>query len=105
MGGAEGEAGGGATGARACGSQHTRGTPAHPHSHSLSPDPTIHPPACPPAKQVYDAYFHGFTTLKGLPPVTDMAGNDALVRLLRRLVDEHSPMLDALAQVRWLQGG
>jgi hypothetical protein len=39
--------------------------------------------------QVYNAYYHGFATLKELPPVADMQQNEQLVRLLRRLVDEH----------------
>lgn len=49
-------------------------------------------------KKVYNAYHHGFATLRALPPVTSMQQNAELVALLRRLVDEHSPMLDALAQ-------
>lgn len=49
-------------------------------------------------KRVYNAYYHGFQTLKDLRPVADMQQNDHFVKILRRLVDEHSPMLDALAQ-------
>ncbi|PSC73841.1 pyruvate dehydrogenase kinase [Micractinium conductrix] len=49
-------------------------------------------------KKVYNAYYHGFATLKSLAPVTSMQQNEVFVGLLRRLVDEHSPMLDALAQ-------
>ncbi|KAL4442411.1 hypothetical protein ABPG77_004995 [Micractinium sp. CCAP 211/92] len=49
-------------------------------------------------KKVYNAYHHGFATLRALPPVASMQQNAELVSLLRRLVDEHSPMLDALAQ-------
>ncbi|EFN56714.1 hypothetical protein CHLNCDRAFT_21859, partial [Chlorella variabilis] len=49
-------------------------------------------------KKVYNAYYHGFTTLRDLDPISDMQRNDHFVKLLRRLVDEHSPMLDALAQ-------
>ncbi|KAL4447906.1 hypothetical protein ABPG75_005125 [Micractinium tetrahymenae] len=49
-------------------------------------------------KKVYNAYHHGFATLRALPPVTSMQQNADFVALLRRLVDEHSPMLDALAQ-------
>ncbi|KAL4853660.1 [3-methyl-2-oxobutanoate dehydrogenase [lipoamide]] kinase [Chlorella vulgaris] len=49
-------------------------------------------------KKVYNAYYHGFATLKDLGPIADMQQNDHFVKLLRRLVDEHSPMLDALAQ-------
>ena len=46
--------------------------------------------ACPPAKQMqYNAYYHGFQTLKDLRPVADMQQNDHFVKILRRLVDEH----------------
>lgn len=39
--------------------------------------------------QVYNAYHHGFATLRALPPVASMQQNAELVSLLRRLVDEH----------------
>ena len=39
--------------------------------------------------QVYNAYYHGFTTLRDLDPISDMQRNDHFVKLLRRLVDEH----------------
>lgn len=51
----------------------------------------------PHVRSVYDAYRHAFDTLVSLPPVTTPAANAAFTDLLRRLVDEHAPMLDALA--------
>ena len=42
----------------------------------------------PPSSQ-YNAYYHGFQTLKDLRPVADMQQNDHFVKILRRLVDEH----------------
>jgi signal transduction histidine kinase len=48
-------------------------------------------------KKVYEAYWHAFNTLRLAPVPTDGASNDRFSALLRRLVDEHSPMLDALA--------
>jgi [3-methyl-2-oxobutanoate dehydrogenase (acetyl-transferring)] kinase len=51
----------------------------------------------PHVRAVYDAYRHAFDTLVALPPVETPAANDAFTDLLRRLVDEHAPMLDALA--------
>lgn len=48
------------------------------------------PSLCPSSiAQVYNAYYHGFTTLRDLPPVRDLHQNAALATLLRRLVDEH----------------
>lgn len=47
--------------------------------------------------QVYRAYYHAFNTLRTTAPPRDMKENEAFVALLRRLVDEHAPMLDALA--------
>lgn len=51
----------------------------------------------PHVRAVYDAYRHAFDTLVALPPVTTPAANADFTDLLRRLVDEHAPMLDALA--------
>ncbi|KAI8475177.1 MAG: pyruvate dehydrogenase kinase [Monoraphidium minutum] len=48
--------------------------------------------------RVYRGYFHAFETLRQLPPVTTPKDNAAFCILLRRLVDEHAPMLDSLAQ-------
>jgi [3-methyl-2-oxobutanoate dehydrogenase (acetyl-transferring)] kinase len=48
-------------------------------------------------RRVYDAYRHAFDTLVAFPPVRDAAGHAAFTALLRRLVEEHAPMLDALA--------
>jgi hypothetical protein len=42
---------------------------------------------------VYNAYYHGFATLKDLGPIADMQQNDHFVKLLRRLVDEHCEQL------------
>lgn len=41
----------------------------------------------------YNAYYHGFQTLKDLRPVADMQQNDHFVKILRRLVDEHCERL------------
>ncbi len=48
-------------------------------------------------RRVYDAYRHAFDTLLAGPPVVDAASQLAFTTLLRRLVEEHAPMLDALA--------
>ncbi|BDA46288.1 [3-methyl-2-oxobutanoate dehydrogenase [lipoamide]] kinase [Coccomyxa sp. Obi] len=48
-------------------------------------------------KRVYDAYYHAFNTLRNMPQVQTSAENDKLTEVLQRLVDEHAPMLDALA--------
>jgi signal transduction histidine kinase len=48
-------------------------------------------------QQVYQSYRHAFDILRDYPPITDLADNDKFSKLLRRLVDEHAPMLDALA--------
>ena len=48
-------------------------------------------------RRVYDAYRHAFDTLLAGAPVTDAASQAAFAALLRRLVEEHAPMLDALA--------
>ncbi|EIE24046.1 alpha-ketoacid dehydrogenase kinase [Coccomyxa subellipsoidea C-169] len=48
-------------------------------------------------KRVYDAYYHAFNTLRNMPQVQTAADNDKLTQVLQRLVDEHAPMLDALA--------
>ena len=47
--------------------------------------------------QVYHAYRHAFDTLRQHTPPRTMAENQQFTSLLRRLVDEHAPMLDALA--------
>ncbi|KAK9815106.1 hypothetical protein WJX73_007689 [Symbiochloris irregularis] len=49
-------------------------------------------------KLVYDSYYHAFATLRDMAPVTGFEDNAALDALLRRLLDEHAPMLDALAR-------
>ncbi|KAF6261335.1 alpha-ketoacid dehydrogenase kinase [Scenedesmus sp. NREL 46B-D3] len=49
-------------------------------------------------KRVYNAYFHAFETLRAYPPVKSVADNAAFCTLLRRLVDEHGPLLDLLAR-------
>ncbi|WIA32443.1 hypothetical protein OEZ86_003265 [Tetradesmus obliquus] len=49
-------------------------------------------------KRVYNAYFHAFETLRAYPPVKTVADNAAFCVLLRRLVDEHGPLLDLLAR-------
>ena len=49
-------------------------------------------PACVASRclqKVYNAYFHGFTALKDLPPIASMQQNEQFSQLLRRLVDEH----------------
>ncbi len=48
-------------------------------------------------RQVYDAYRHAFDTLTRLDPVENATQNREFTELLRRLVDEHAPMLDLLA--------
>ncbi|KAK9845511.1 hypothetical protein WJX81_008336 [Elliptochloris bilobata] len=48
-------------------------------------------------KRVYDAYLHAFDTLRSLPPACTPEDNARLTDILQRLVDEHAPMLDALA--------
>eukprot|EP00873_Tetraselmis_striata_P016162 jgi/Tetstr1/436426/TSEL_025256.t1 len=48
-------------------------------------------------RRVYDAYYHAFQTLRLQQPVLDEAQNADFTRLLKRLVDEHAPMLDSLA--------
>jgi [3-methyl-2-oxobutanoate dehydrogenase (acetyl-transferring)] kinase len=53
--------------------------------------------ANPHIRRVYDAYRHAFDTLTAFPPVRDAATQAAFSALLRRLVEEHAPMLDALA--------
>ena len=39
--------------------------------------------------QVYDAYYHAFTVLRDMQPVTCFEGNSELDTVLRRLLDEH----------------
>jgi [3-methyl-2-oxobutanoate dehydrogenase (acetyl-transferring)] kinase len=46
---------------------------------------------------VYQSYRHTFDILRDYPPPQNMAENEKFSSLLRRLVDEHAPMLDALA--------
>jgi len=46
---------------------------------------------------VYRAYHYAFETLKNHPPVETLKDNESFSSLLRRLVDEHSPLLDSLA--------
>jgi [3-methyl-2-oxobutanoate dehydrogenase (acetyl-transferring)] kinase len=46
---------------------------------------------------VYRAYHYAFETLKNHPPVETLKDNETFSSLLRRLVDEHSPLLDSLA--------
>lgn len=53
--------------------------------------------ANPHIQRVYHAYYHAFDTLRSTRPAASLRDNEALVALLRRLVDEHAPMLDALA--------
>lgn len=48
-------------------------------------------------KQVYESYWHAFNTLRNYPIPVDIASNKQFSSLLRRLVDEHAPMLDLLA--------
>ncbi|KAL3141620.1 hypothetical protein ABBQ32_004858 [Trebouxia sp. C0010 RCD-2024] len=48
-------------------------------------------------KKVYDSYQHAFETLHNLPRVKTVEQNAEFTVLLKRLVDEHAPMLDALA--------
>eukprot|EP00884_Botryococcus_braunii_P006717 jgi/Botrbrau1/16046/Bobra.7_2s0020.1 len=48
-------------------------------------------------KQVYDAHYHAFNTLIQLKPVDTPEENEFFTGLLKRLVDEHAPVLDALA--------
>lgn len=47
--------------------------------------------------RVYKAYHHAFETLRVHKVVKTMKDNEAFTALMRRLVDEHSPMLDSLA--------
>lgn len=47
-------------------------------------------------KRVYNAYFHAFEMLRQ-QQVDSLEDNTEFLVLLRRLVDEHAPMLDALA--------
>eukprot|EP00878_Enallax_costatus_P015017 GHUV01015724.1.p1 GENE.GHUV01015724.1~~GHUV01015724.1.p1 ORF type:complete len:495 (+),score=95.37 GHUV01015724.1:1927-3411(+) len=49
-------------------------------------------------KRVYNAYYHAFDTLRATPEVKTMSDNVAFCTLLRRLVDEHGPLLDGLAR-------
>lgn len=48
-------------------------------------------------QRVYMGYFHAFETLRAARPVTSLADNTEFCGLLRRLVDEHAPLLDELA--------
>lgn len=41
------------------------------------------------AMQVYDAYYHAFSVLRDMHPVTSFEDNAQLDILLRRLLDEH----------------
>ncbi len=40
-------------------------------------------------KTVYNAYYHAFNTMRSVPLVRSIADNEAFVRILIRLVDEH----------------
>ncbi|GBF98531.1 pyruvate dehydrogenase kinase [Raphidocelis subcapitata] len=51
----------------------------------------------PHVNRVYKSYHHAFEVLRQLPPVASPADNASFCVLLRRLVDEHAPMLDSLA--------
>lgn len=53
--------------------------------------------ANPHIRKVYNAYLSAFGLLRGLPQISTMEENTEFALLLRRLVDEHAPMLDALA--------
>ncbi|RMZ55502.1 hypothetical protein APUTEX25_000085, partial [Auxenochlorella protothecoides] len=57
--------------------------------HLVVTNPHIH--------RVYTAYFHTLQTLLAVPPVTSLAQNEEFTALLKRLVDDHAPMLDYLA--------
>lgn len=48
--------------------------------------------------RVYHAYYHAFEVLRQLPPVSSPSDNASFCSLIRRLVDEHAPMLDSMAQ-------
>lgn len=48
-------------------------------------------------KRVYHAYYHAFETLRQLPQVKSLEGNALLCDLLRSLLEEQAPMMDALA--------
>jgi [3-methyl-2-oxobutanoate dehydrogenase (acetyl-transferring)] kinase len=52
----------------------------------------------PHVQRVYHAYAHAFDVLRALPPPSTLEGNARFCALLRRLVDEHAPMLGHLAQ-------
>ncbi|KAL4529578.1 hypothetical protein Ndes2437B_g08849 [Nannochloris sp. 'desiccata'] len=47
--------------------------------------------------RVYQSYRHAFDILRDYPPPQNLSENEKFSSLLRRLVDEHAPMLDALA--------
>lgn len=48
-------------------------------------------------KRVYEAHWHAFNTLRNHPIPRNSLENEEFTALLRRLVDEHAPMLDLLA--------
>ncbi|KAF8071299.1 hypothetical protein HT031_001382 [Scenedesmus sp. PABB004] len=49
-------------------------------------------------KRVYTSYYHAFETLRRHPRVECTADDAPFCALLRRLVDEHGPLLDLLAR-------
>ena len=48
-------------------------------------------------KRVYNSYYNAFQTLRNLEDVRDEEANREFTVLLKRLVDEHGPMVEALA--------
>ncbi|QDZ22725.1 pyruvate dehydrogenase kinase [Chloropicon primus] len=48
-------------------------------------------------KKVYNSYYNAFQTLRKFPEVKDDESNADFTVLLKRLVDEHGPMVEALA--------
>lgn len=48
-------------------------------------------------KKVYQSYYTAFETLRQLPPVSSLEENANFTALLRKMLDEHAPMLDLLA--------
>ena len=42
-------------------------------------------------------YYNGFQKLRQFPPVADNATNVEFTQLLKRLVDEHGPLVESLA--------
>jgi [3-methyl-2-oxobutanoate dehydrogenase (acetyl-transferring)] kinase len=48
-------------------------------------------------KRVYEAYYSAFQTLRNFPEIKDSSSNADFTQLLKRLVDEHSPLVESLA--------